>query len=711
MSHANVLWLVYIVWLISPELRAQEKAAGPVDQRVLEEIIVTATKREVSLLETAMSVGVLTGQELSDSGDLSILDYWRQVPSLVVADQAFGGNRIIIRGLGEEPNGISESMTAVYFNDTPINQADGLFSQSPDYMLVDVERVEVLRGPQGTLFGASAMGGAVRTVTRSPDPESAGGYLEAGLSSTAHGGIGYGASLVWNQPLGQSTAVRMVAYYEDRAGWVDDVIGDLSDINDQKTGGLRVSLASAITDSLSLTALVQYQDRDLGGFNVSDPLGKPEIGVLTDGDYQVVQLSSQFRDGTASLASLTLNYSAAWADWTSITSWTAYDLFLQIDLSEEFRYNPNSPFYGFYFPITSQTDYQQEAFMQELRVASRPDSGVQWLAGLFYFEQDVPRVDAFYLDDNFVLEQRVDDSRRDYGVFADATWPLTDRWEGTLGIRWYRVEKHNRGFLDEQVSTLDYDEDGFTPRASLAWQPRESMTWYVLASKGFRAGGANTPLAVRDCNAPEAFESDNLWNYETGLKSRWRDNRVEVNFSVYTMDWSDAQVELDFPNCGNVYVANAGEVSSKGLEFELTARMTSSWDVKLVAGYNDAQVEKTVPGSGITAGTPIPLIPDLTAALSSTNWFSLMGRTGFFRADVQYTGSTTTSLYPALNEKQDAYTLVNLRIGLEDESWRVTLFADNLFDELASIVCCRFDGAFSTNRPRTIGVRGSWLFQ
>ncbi len=143
----------------------------------------------------------------------------------------------------------------------------------------------------------------------------------------------------------------------------------------------------------------------------------------------------------------------------------------------------------------------------------------------------------------------------------------------------------------------------------------------------------------------------------------------------------------------------------------MRALLSDQWDVRLTTGYNDAEVKRTVPDSGIAAGTSIPLVPDVTASLASTNWFSLFGNSAFFRADVQYTGSTTTSLFPAFNANQDSYTLVNLRLGLELDAWSVALFADNAFDEQASIVCCRIDGAFSTNRPRTVGVRGSWQFR
>ena len=711
MARRNLPVMTCVVAFAAPAVADQEDPAGGAAQPVLQEIIVTATKRRVALQDMAMSVGVLTGQELIDSGAFDINDYWRQVPSLVAADQAFGGNRITVRGLGEEPNGISESMAGVYINDTPVNQADGLFTQNPDFAVVDVERVEVLRGPQGTLFGSGAMGGAVRIVTRQPDTGSSYGSLDAGLSSVAHGSTGYDGTLVWNQPIGQSSAIRVAAYYQDRAGWVDDVIAGKSDINDEETTGLRVTLASEIADAWSVSAMVQYQQRDRGGFNAVDPVGKPEIGVLTETDYEVVQLSPQFRDTEAVLASLTLGYSAAWADWTSVTSWASYDVDVQIDLSEEFRYNPNTPFFGSYLPITSRTDYEQTAFMQELRVAAKPDAEVQWLAGIFYLDQDVPRVDEFYLAGDFVFDQRVDDSRQDYGLFADVTVPFADRWEGSVGARWYRVQKRNRGFLGAQVSALDYDEDGVTPRASLAFRPNDNMKWYVLASQGFRGGGANTPLAVDNCGAPVAYNSDDLWNYELGLKSAWQDGRVGVNFSIYTIDWTNAQVELELPGCNNVFVANAGEVSSEGVELEISAPLTSQWDMRFAAGYNDAEVERTVPGSGVAAGTPIPLVPDVTASLASTNWFTMFGRTSFFRLDVQYIGSTTTSLYPAWNEKQDSYTLVNLRLGLEHEAWSITLFADNAFDEQASIVCCRLDGAFSTNRPRSVGIRGSWQFR
>jgi len=720
MRRQTAIVLVLVGAIPSPEIDAQDVSRDIENPAVLEEIVVTATKRESRLLNTALSVGVLTGEELAALGAANLHDYWRLIPSLVVTDQAFGGDRITIRGLGEEPNGIAESMSAVYFDETPVNQADGLFTMSPGFELVDIDRVEVLRGPQGTLFGASAMGGAVRIISNAPDTQGSYGFVEGGVSSTSHGGINYETNAVWNLPLGDNSAARVVGYYRDNDGWIDDIGLNRNNVNSADVGGGRLSLLWGVSESLDITTRLQYQRRDTDGFNFVDPVGKPELGIPVTGDYQFVGLEPQFRNEEVTLFSVTSEYDGNWADWISITSWTNYDASLQIDLAEEARYL----FLGAYAPIVSTVEYEQEAFAQELRLVSEPGRHIEWLGGVFYLDQDVPRLDQFVWEDNPVFPDDVfsttvtKDRRRDWGVFGEISWPFTERLKGTLGIRWYDVEKDSRsvlngpatGFQDVAI-TLNYDEDGLTPKASLAWDLRDTTMLYALVSRGYRAGGGNTPLAVNDCGAPAAFESDDLWNYEMGLKSLSSDGRMSLNLSVYTIDWSDAQTEVDIPDCPNIFVVNAGETSSDGIELEWAFLITRNWELRVAAGYNDSEVISPVPGSGIPAGAKIPLVPDITAAVSTTHNFPMFGQPGgFLRADWQYTGESYTSLFPVFNTKQEAYSLFSLRLGFETGPWATILFADNIFDEEASLLCCRFDGAFVTNRPRTIGVRARYDF-
>lgn len=712
--------LAGIAAIVASSLFAQDSTPSEETSPVLEEVIVTATKRESRLQDTALSVGVLSGEQLAEMGAVDLYDYWRHVPSLVVTDQAFGGDRITIRGLGEEPNGIAESMSAVYFDETPVVQADGLFTMSPNFQLVDIDRVEVLRGPQGTLFGASAMGGAVRIITNPPDPGDSYGFVEGGLSSTSHGGVNYEASAMWNQPFGEDSAARFVGYYRDDDGWIDDIGQGVDNVNAVTTRGARLAASWGLGERFQLTAKLQYQKKDGDGLNVVDPVGKVELGILTTGDYQFVGFSPQFRDDEATLLSLTAEYSGDWGDWTYISSWTDYESTVHIDLNEEARYL----FLGVYAPIVSTTDYEQEAFVQELRVASKEDSPIQWLGGVFYLDQDVPRTDLFVWENNPLFPEDVfrtattDDKRRDWGVFGEVSWQLTENLTGTVGARWYDIQKDrhsvlnapNTGFQDVE-SSLDYSEDGVTPKFSVAWQAREKLMFYTLASKGFRAGGANTPGAVNQCGAPSAFESDDLWNYELGLKSQSASGRSSLNISVYTIDWSDAQTEVNFPDCPNIYIINAGEAESDGIEVEWAWLVTDSWELRAAAGYNDSEITGTVPGSGIPDGADIPLVPDITAAVSTTWNFVMFGQPGaWFRADWQYTGETHTSLFPFFNTKQDAYNLFNLRLGLDAGPWTAVLYADNLFDEQASIVCCRTDGGFVTNRPRTVGLRARYNF-
>lgn len=191
-----------------------------------------------------------------------------------------------------------------------------------------------------------------------------------------------------------------------------------------------------------------------------------------------------------------------------------------------------------------------------------------------------------------------------------------------------------------------------------------------------------------------------------GLKSLWLQNHMQLNMSMYTIDWSDAQSEINLPDCGNVYIVNAGAARSDGLEFEWVCRVSDAWDLRFVSAWNDSRITNAALCTGIDYGTSLPLVPDWTAAASSTSRFPLTGKyVGFLRADWQYTGKTQTSQFAEFKMEQASYYLVNLKLGIDGGAWTVTFFADNLFDEQASILCCRFDGGYVTNRPRTVGIK------
>jgi outer membrane receptor protein involved in Fe transport len=712
---------------------------------IIEEIIVTATRRESALQDTALSVAVLAENDLEDAHLRDFEDYWRMIPSMAVTDSGPFGTRVTLRGLSGNASARSdEALTAVYLDDTPLTPPEGFFTSPPDIYLVDIDRVEVLRGPQGTLFGASSMGGAVRTISKLPELSRVTHAYSGGMSSTHSGGLNYEIDATWNLPIiDERSAIRLAAYYRELDGYVDDIGLGQSNVNSRETAGFRLSARSRIGDNGSVTARVQYQNVDMGSFNEVDPNGKPEIGLPTTDNYQLALLVDESRKDTFLLYSLELELASALAEWTSITSYIENDADYIVDISDEMN-----TYFGGYLPASIAGFYDQQAFTQEFRVASSDDGPLDWLLGLFYLDQEVPRFDIApapgFNDIPFcvtfdppppanapaptcsglpdgeevLMFEPITATRKDYGVFGELGYRFHDHWEAAVGARWYQIEKTLFGtssgfFVDgfDVPTDVASDEDGVNAKGSLKFHASDELMIYALASQGFRPGGANDPSLQGICtDAPPQYDSDSLWNYELGAKTRWVDNRVSLNATLYHMDWSDAQIVVASPVCAQTYVDNVGQATSEGIELELAALLGNGWDIAIGAGFTDAKLDEALPNANIDApaGTELPNVPGMTASLAATRNFRVFDLPGHVRVDAHYTGSSYSDIDRAIRVKKPAYTLVDLALGIETDRWRTEIFVDNLLDEQAMLFCCRLNSEFVTNRPRTIGIRATY---
>ena len=715
------------------------------DAGTIEEIIVTATRRVSALQDTALSVGVLTDGTIDEAGLRDFDDYWRRIPSMSVTDSGPFGTRVAVRGLSANTSARSdEALAAVYLDDTPLTPPEGFYTSPPDVYLVDVDRIEVLRGPQGTLFGASSMGGAVRTITRRPDPSATTQSYEATVSNTRRGDLNYDLNATWNLPIVEGrSAVRLAAWYRDLDGYIDDIGLGVSNVNRSRTSGFRLSASARVGERLSVTARVQLQDADKGSFNEVDPNGKPEIGLATRGDYELALLVDEFRDDAFELYNLELTYSAASADWVSVTSFVKNRADYTIDISDEMN-----TFFGEYLAVPIDGFYDQEAFTQELRVASSGDGVLGWQGGLFYLDQEVPRFDigpapgfnnsTFCVDvdppppagapfptctglpdgEEILFIEPATATREDYGVFGELSYRFGERWDATVGARWYQVEKTlvatSSGFFIggfDIPTDIASDEDGVNAKGSLSYRINEDAMVYALASQGFRPGGGNDSSILGVCTeAPAQYESDSLWNYELGAKTAWLDNRITLNGAIYRIDWSDAQIVVFSPECVTSYIDNVGQATSDGLELELAARINDAWDLSLATGFTDAKLTETLPNIEIDApaGTELPNVPEMTASLATSWRFAAFRQPGYLRADAQHVGASYSEIDRNRRIRKPSYTLVNLGLGVDFHGWRTELFVDNLLDEQAMLYCCRLNGEFVVNRPRTVGLRASY---
>ena len=701
--------------------------------RVLEEVIVTASKREVALQDLAMSVGVLTGEQLQDIGAIQLEDFWRMIPSVNVQDGPFGGNSVIIRGLSDSDSFNSpESLNAFYFDDTAITFVNGLFATSGSVAMVDVQRVEVLRGPQGTLVGANAMGGAIRIITNEPDISAPFYRAEMNLSNTAHGGWNYGGQIIANRPTGENSALRLAAWYQDDDGFIDDIGLGRDDINDRERLGARLSWLWQVNDRFEVLARIYGETIEEGGYDYTDPIGKPGLGLMTEGDYQIALLSPEFRDEDLGIASLRLRYTFDWGEFYSATNWYQKELEQAYDWSKELFFD----FFGIWNPAPFGGKTKQEDFSQEIRISSSGERSFNWLGGLYYLNQDFrseatgvtpglleqcPECGFLVPPDEVVLNVFDRQKREDFAMFGELSWRIAGRWEVTVGGRWYHIERDldSTGYFgpfptDDSVSG---DSDDFVPKVSLSLDVTDGTVIYGLVSQGFRPGQFNNAPSREVCGARAIIDSDDLTNYEFGVKSRLADDRFSINATIFSIDWDDVQTNLFKPECGFVFLENAGKASSDGLEVDFSWLLTDNFSLQGGFGYNEAELDDALPDPDIDApeGTRIPNVPRWTANVAGTwNFRWLEQHAGYLRIDAQYVGSRTTLFdqspnYPTLT-KLDSYTLVNLRVGGDIGSWRTELFATNLFDETADLFCCRYDFETTIARPRTVGVRAIWIY-
>ena len=706
------------------------KGAQRVSESPIEEIIVTATRREADVQSVPLSVTALTSEYLQELGAKGFTDYVNVVPGLTSIDPGFAGEQHIIRGIRLNPF-LPETnpVTALYLDDVPIIGSGIMGNYHADPMLIDVERVEVLRGPQGTLFGASAMGGAIRILTRKPDSSREEIIAETAISTMKDGGLGYEIHGVLNAPLAQGkAAVRAVGYLGYHSGYVNNLNTGEEDVNDRDVTGARVSGVYNFTDTVSITGKIAYQKRESDGTSFEN-VGLPP--------RHQESLPERLEDEWINY-NLAVDADLGFADLLSSTSYLKRSVDATLDISSFAE-----AAFGIVTPIWTQVPFKDHELVQELRLTSKNEDRLLWTFGLFYqdFDQDLfqtmpaPGFDeltdglasAFGLADNlfngwytYTLDQ--------IAVYADLSYDLTPRVEVGAGARWYDIERDYTSdlvglFAGEPFASGKANEQGVVPRFSLSFAATDEMTVFVSAAEGFRWGGINTPEGSNqpECIAelealgyngfPISFETDSLWSYDLGVKSRWQDGRLQLNAVVYHIDWSDIQTSK-YLDCGVFFVQNAGDATSDGVELELAASLSDELFLDLTAQYGEAELADDVPGLGASAGDRIPGVPRFTGSMGLRYDFDAFGRDVFIRADYQYVGKSYSDFNPGVRRELSAYDVANLRIGLDGERWLLMLFAHNIFDErgIVGLEDSNIRYALTTITPREVGISARWEF-
>ena len=669
--------------------------ATPDSQDDSDVIIVTAQKREQTLIEVPQSISVISGSTLEEQHADNFTDYLKLVPGLQLNQDTPGSGRLVIRGVN---TGGVASTVAVYMDETPFGSSSGLVNGSilaGDFDTFDLDRIEVLRGPQGTIYGASSLSGVLKFVTKLPSTTELVIRGRAGIETTNGGEMGYYGNAAVNVPLSDTLAIRASGTYRKYGGFIDSIGTGGSDhdknINDSVSFGGRASLLFKPSDgiSLRLTALAQDINADAPSIIEADPVTLDRLY----GHLSQSQFVPQFTDIKYRVYNGTGTFDLGFAELTSSTSYSTQKQTLRSDftfalspLIEAIFGVPNE------FFLAQHTD--SEKFTQEVRLSGETRL-FDWLVGTYYtnekglIDQEFVAVEPGTLTpiDGLPLlgVARVDSKYREIAGFANVTVHIGDRFDIDLGGRY----SHNKqsahqtsdgalaGFTDFTVKS---DENVFTYSVAPRLELGDNASLYLRLAKGFRPGGPN----VVGPDAPaelRTYDSDSVISWEGGLKAQTPDGRFSIDAAVFFIDWKDIQLfALIGAFGGNT---NGGSATSKGAEFTATARPIRGLNLSLNGAYTDAELtEDAPPAVGGLDGDRLPFTPKLSVSLNADySWTLSQNIEAHVGGSLRHLSSQKSGFDPDFIDRQrtiKAYQVIDLSAGLDFGRFAVDAYVKNL---------------------------------
>lgn len=652
-------------------------------------IVVTATKRAQAIEDVPFSVNAQTETDLRRTGSNSLEDAARNVAGLTIQNLGPGQSQVAVRGVSagqivRDQPGVKEQV-GIYLDESVISLS--LFT--PDLDLFDLNRIETLRGPQGTLFGSGSVGGTIRYITNQPSVGEQSASIEADMNAITDGGFGGHVKGMANAPIGDNAAVRLVGYHTQYGGYIDGVYADgrIEDVNSGTRSGLRAALTMDVSDNVSITPRIIYQEIDANGFNRQEQFNFL-AGTNQPGEREQYLLQrEEFTDETL-IADVLAEVDFQGASLTSITSYSDRDILVSRDASAlthsvslDLGYDPAV----LSTPSNLRDTTAYESWTQELRLASNGDGPLQWVAGIFYadtsrvYAQRLPTDDYDSFTDaalgagtaaatangygpNSPFNSDLDYQLTQTAIFGEVNWDATERLTLTAGGRYYDFEETrliSSGGLFANGDSNTRDEtasDGFTPRFLAAYELSEGVTLNAQASQGFRLGGVNDPLNANLCSDADRaifggfqdYGDETLWNYEAGVKVN--KNGVTFAGAAFYNDITDLQVTLDAGTCSSRVVFNVPEAHTMGVEAELGFAVSENLDVFLTGSLIEAEFDATVvDGSGaviggIEEGNRLPSVPETQLAASAVYYLDnqVAGAEAYFAGSVQYVGTRFT---------------------------------------------------------------------
>ena len=638
--------------------------AAIASQDTLTEIIVTATKRDERAQDVPTAMSAIGSNEIQKLGIESFRDYEDLVPGLSQRDEGAPGiGTVILRGLntGSEQ---SSNTAAFYLDDAPFSASGySAFGDqiTPDPDLLDVDRIEVLKGPQGTLYGAGSLGGLVRIISKKPSLDDFSGSVTAEGVSLDGGGSGASVRGSVSVPLvPDELAVRASGVYRRLPGYVDNVGTGHDNVNDGTIKGGRIALLARPTSNLSIEFVGLVQDIAVNGFdyqyNITDT-AIPLYGERKFSDFFDPTASSSYR-----LASTTIDYDLSVGSLIATASYGTFTGYRDNDNTSQQGPVPGLPADE---GIATSTGPDIKKFSSEIRFVSKRIGPFEYLAGFFYTNEHngIPyAIRAYDRETRVPLPAPLNllfaiDRHSNYienAGFGDLTYYFTERLDLTGGVRYSSNREHTSdyftGFLNGPPALALYSFSGndTTYLATLRWRPTDTLSTYLRAASGYRPGGPQLNSVVPP-GAQKTISPDTDWNYEAGIKGSFYDGALRADFDVYHIDWKN--VQLNSTCCGGfIFTGNAGAAKVDGAELELEARPTKSITLGFTAAYTNARITEISPSTSATigadAGNALPLTPKYTAALTADYTLPLSnGMQASFGGTARYRGIMNSS-YP-----------------------------------------------------------------
>ena len=713
----------------------------------LQQVTVTAQKRAEDIQTVPISITAISGATLTAQGARDLQDVLSEIPNLSFQNSTAPNNMGLSQSRGIAIRGISGTYTtSVYIDDTPV-------PVSIDPRMLNIDHIEVLMGPQGTLYGQASMGGTVKIVTAGPSLKSVDGFVDADVHDLQGGGAGTSESFSLNDPLSSDSAIKFGGFYSYEPGFLTRTYDDPSAINGNDVTGPAKYVDHVGTqdsyggfaaylwqpegpENLSVESKLMYQDTTSDGWLLTDystddlivrrALNSPETWQDL---YYLATLSVHLDTGIGKLTSATSYF---WSDGSDTEDGA--------DVTKLLFH------LAYVVPSPAFTNQYLETFAQEFRLESEIGSALRTTTGIYYSDTfnefreyiiapGANEASGGVLGTDLGGLEHYPNRSYEWAAFASATYSLTNRLNLTAGLRQSYIQSRDMSWAEGfyvggplSTTNLFYKTDSLTPRFSAEYQITDDKMVYTTEAKGFRPGGSYELPDVCDPDLPklglppgiEKYNSDSLWSYEIGSKTRWLDGRLTANIAVYDIEWSNIQEVIELPTCGFPAVINGAHARSQGTELELSWAPTTGISLGLTSGYEDARITAIGPGSGtLYVGQPLNGVAKWTGA-ANAEFQVPTERLGaaYFRVDYSYVGqSLSLNTSPVVGIIRPSYNLLNVRVGTVINNWQPSLYVKNitnarpnLGDDLSELVALPDRPRFEIGPPRSIGLDVRYKF-